>query len=234
MGRGAPAGLEQNEAVAGQRLSPEDRERGNARQRETYRAEAPRYDRSMGFGERWCFGSEHRGWACSQSSGATLEVAIGTGLNLPEYPAEVSLTGIDLSPDMLALARQRAVDLGRSVELRQGDAQELPFADATFDTVVCTYALCSVPDEVRTIDEMVRVLRPGGRLILVDHIRSSVPPILWIQRLIEWLSPKMVERELTRRPLPQVLAAGMELVRSDRSRLGMVERLVARKGVSGG
>ena len=133
--------------MGGQRLSPEDRERRNARQRETYRAEAPSYDRSMGFGERWCFGSEHRGWACSQSSGATLEVAIGTGLNLPEYPVEVSLTGIDLSPEMLELARQRAADLGRSVGLGQGDAQELPFADATFDTVVCTYALCSVPDE---------------------------------------------------------------------------------------
>ena len=81
---------------------------------------------------------------------------------------------------------------------------------------------------------MVRVLRPGGRLILVDHIRSSVPPILWIQRLIEWLSPKMAERELTRRPLPHVLEAGMEMVRSDRSRLGMVERLVARKRGAGG
>ena len=215
----------------GERLTREERERGNEFQRDAYRTEAPRYDRSMGIAERWLFGSEHRAWACSQATGATLEVAIGTGLNLPEYPPDATLTGIDLSSEMLELARQRAADLGRLVELRQGDAQELPFPDVTFDRVVCTYSLCSVPDEVRAIAEMDRVLRPGGLLILVDHIRSSVPPVLWIQRLLE-LSPKRTERELTRRPLLDVRAAGLEVLRSDRSRLGMVERLVARKAVA--
>lgn len=215
----------------GGRLTPEDRERGNEFQRDTYRTEAPRYDRSMGFAERWLFGPEHRVWACSQATGDTLEVAVGTGLNLPQYPPDATLTGIDLSSEMLDLARQRATDLGRVIELRQGDAQELPFSDATFDCVVCTYSLCSVPDEVRAIAEMDRVLRPGGFLILVDHIRSSVPPVLWIQHLLE-LSPKRTERELTRRPLLDVRAAGLEVLRSDRSRLGMVERLVARKAAT--
>lgn len=214
--------------MSGQRLSPEDRDRGNEFQREAYGAEAPKYDRSMGLAEGWLFGSGHRGWACSQARGATLEVAIGTGLNLPHYPPDVELTAIDLSAEMLDLARQRAADLGRNVELRQGDAQELPFADASFDTAVCTYALCSIPDEVRTIAEMDRVLRPGGLLILVDHVRSSVTPVVWIQRLME-LSPKRIERELTRRPMLEVRAAGLEVQRSDRSRLGMVERLVAQK-----
>jgi ubiquinone/menaquinone biosynthesis C-methylase UbiE len=223
----------QNGAMNGPRLSPEDRERGNEFQREAYASEAPRYDRSIAFAERWCFGSQHRGWACSQATGATLEVAIGTARNLEHYPQDVALTGIDLSPEMLDLARRRAADLGRPVTLRQGDAQDLPFPDATFDSIVCTYALCSVPDEVRTIAEMERVLRPGGLLILVDHIRSSVPPVLWIQRLLE-LSPKRIERELTRRPLLDVRAAGLEVLRSDRSRLGMIERLVARKASAEG
>lgn len=210
------------------RLSPEDRQLANEFQRHAYGAEAPAYDRSMGFAERWFFGAQHRVWACSQARGATLEVAIGTGLNLPHYPPDVALTGLDLSAEMLELASRRAADLGSSVELQVGDAQDLPFADASFDSVVCTYALCSVPDEVRAITEMDRVLRPGGLLILVDHIRSSVLPIVWLQRLLE-LSPKRIERELTRRPLVDVQAAGMEVVGSDRSRLGMVERLVARK-----
>lgn len=139
----------------------------------------------MGFFERRVFGPEHRTWACSQATGDTLEVAIGTGLNLPHYPAEVRLMGLDLSPEMLELARSRAAQLGRTVELKEGDAQELPFHDASFDTVVCTYSLCNVPDETRAISEMKRVLRPAGRLILVDHIRSTVKPIYWFQRLVE-------------------------------------------------
>ncbi|MGH2695076.1 MAG: class I SAM-dependent methyltransferase [Actinomycetota bacterium] len=181
----------------------------------------------MGFFERRVFGTEHRSWACSQAIGDTLEVAIGTGLNLPHYPPDVRLTGLDLSPEMLALARGRAADLGRSVELGEGDAQELPFPDATFDTVVCTYSLCNVPDEARTISEMRRVLKPGGLLILVDHVRSAVKPIFWFQRLVELISSRTEGEYMTRRPLLQVKAAGFEIRARDRLHAGVVERLVA-------
>ena len=148
---------------------------------------APKYDDQMDFFERRLLGTEHRGWACSQATGDTLEVAIGTGLNLPYYPKDVRLTGLDLSPDMLALAAGSAAKIGRRLDLREGDAQDLPFADACFDTVVCTYALCNVPDEIRVIAEMRRVLKPGGHLILVDHVRSTVTPLFWLQRLFEFI-----------------------------------------------
>ena len=138
------------------------------------------------------------------------------------------LTGIDLTSEMLSRARIRAEDLGMPVALCEGDAQALPFPDATFDTVLCTYAMCSVPDEGKTVVEMKRVLKPGGRLILVDHVRSSVAPIYWIQRLME-LAPSRGERELTRRPIRHVRAAGFLIEESDRSRAGMIERLSARK-----
>lgn len=174
------------------------------------------------------FGSEHRRWACSQATGETPEVAIGTGLNLPYYPSDVKLTGIDISSEMLAAARIRATELKIPAELEEGDAQDLPFPDATFDTVISTYAMCSIPDEVHTISEMKRVLREGGRLILVDHIRSSVKPIFWLQRLLE-LRPKRDKGELTRRPLLHVQAAGFEIQASDRLRAGIIERLVALK-----
>ena len=101
------------------------------------------------------------------------------------------------------------------VTLCEGDAQALPFPDGTFDTVLCTYSMCSVPDEGRTVLEMKRVLKPGGRLILVDHVRSSVAPIYWIQRLME-LAPSRGERELTRRPITHVRAAGF-LIEETRS-----------------
>lgn len=87
--------------------------------------------------------------------------------------------------------------------------------------------MCSVPDERRTVLEMRRVLRPGGRLILVDHVRSSVAPIFWIQRLME-LAPSRHDNELTRRPIAHVLAAGFTIEATDRMRAGIVERLVAR------
>ena len=214
--------------MSDRRLSPEERARGNERRRAEYGEDTERYDREAARVERWLFGSGHRGWACSMATGTTLEVAVGTGLNFPLYRPGALLTGVDLSPEMLTLARRRATELGRPVELVLGDAQELPFADAAFDTVLSTYAMCSVPDLVQTIDEMHRVLRPGGRLILVDHIRSSVRPIFWIQRLME-RSPKRIDGELTRRPLLQVEAAGFEVETSARSRGGMVERLVARR-----
>jgi SAM-dependent methyltransferase len=214
--------------MSDQRLSPEERARQNDLRRAAYREDAETYDREAAFVEGWFFGSEHRSWACSMATGTTLEVAVGTGLNLPLYPAAAAVTGIDLTPEMLARARYRARELGRPVELVLGDAQELPFADATFDTVVSTYAMCSVPDLVQTIAEMHRVLKTGGRLILVDHIRSSVRPIFWIQRLME-RSPKRTGGELTRRPLLQVEVAGFEIEASNRSRGGMIERLVARR-----
>src|SRR5205823_10765522 len=144
---------------------PED---PTARVRRVWDKAAPGYDRAMRFFDRWQFGGG-RQWVCSRASGETLEVAVGTGLNLPFYPAKVRLTGVDLSPAMLDLARGRAAEVGREIDLREADAQALPFPDASFDTVVCTLSLCTVPDERVAIGEMWRVLRPGGQLLLLDH-----------------------------------------------------------------
>ena len=104
----------------------------------------------MDFSERWFFGTEHRGWACSQAVGDTLEVAIGTGLNLPHYPTDVRLLGVDLSPEMLALAESAAKRIGRTIDLSVGDAQDLPFADHSFDGVVCTYGCAACPRTPRS------------------------------------------------------------------------------------
>ena len=210
-------------------LSPSERVRAKEVRRRNYAKEAPKYDREIDFFERWFFGTEHRSWACSQAVGDTLEVAIGTGLNLPHYPGDVSLTGLDLSPEMLALAETAANRIGRRIELRVGDAQDLPFADRSFDTVVCTYGLCSVPDDAGVIIEMKRVLKPGGRLILVDHIRSSIEPIFWFQWLYELIWSRSKGGYVTRRPALHVTAAGFHVHTRDRLRARIVERVVALK-----
>jgi ubiquinone/menaquinone biosynthesis C-methylase UbiE len=221
--------LVQTGVVTDRSLSPAERAEANQLRLRAYAKDASRFDKQMGFCERRVFGTEHRAWTCSQATGDTLEVAIGTGLNLPHYPADVRLTGLDLSPEMLELARSRAAELGRLVELKEGDAQDLPFPDSSFDTVVCTYSLCSVPDERRAVSEMKRVLKPAGRLILLDHIRSSVKPIFWFQRLVEAVTSRTEGEYMTRRPLIQVEAAGFEIQDRERMRAGVVERLIAVK-----
>jgi len=186
------------------------------------------YDRQMRFFDRVLFG-ESRSWVCAQATGQVLEVAIGTGLNLPLYPADVQLTGIEWSPAMLALARRRADDLPRTADLREGDAHHLPFPDASFDTVVCTLSLCAIPDDQLAVAEMIRVLRPGGRLLLLDHVAGSSRPVRAIQRLIELVSIPTGGEHYRRRPLRHVQAAGLPIERHDRFKLGIVERLTARK-----
>src|SRR5712691_1309785 len=107
---------------------------------------ASSYDREMAFLERWLF-EGGREWVCRQAVGDVLEVAIGTGRNLPFYAPGVHLTGVEFSPAMLELARQRAFDLGRQVDLRVRDAQDLDLPNEAFDAVVCTLSLCAIPNE---------------------------------------------------------------------------------------
>jgi ubiquinone/menaquinone biosynthesis C-methylase UbiE len=186
------------------------------------------YDKQMGFFDRTLFGSS-RSWVCDQASGDVLEVAIGTGLNLTRYPADVRLTGIEWSPAMLAIARGRAAGLGRAVDLTEGDAHAMPYPDASFDTVVCTLSLCAIGDPDRAVSEMTRVLRPGGRLLLLDHVASSSWPVRAVQRLLELVTVPLGGEHFLRRPLHQVQAAGLTIEARDRFTLGIVERLAARK-----
>jgi ubiquinone/menaquinone biosynthesis C-methylase UbiE len=145
---------------------------------------ARNYDRQMAFWERRLFG-DGRQWVCAQATGDVLEVAIGTGRNLPLYPDGMHLTGVDFSPQMLQLARRRADQLGRQVDLRLGDAQALDLPDASFDTVVCTLSLCAIPDQRQAIAEMRRVLRPVGRLLLLDHVAAAPRAARAVQWLLE-------------------------------------------------
>jgi ubiquinone/menaquinone biosynthesis C-methylase UbiE len=193
---------------------------------------APTYDKQIAFLERiWFAGG--REWIATRAHGRVLEVAIGTGLNLPYYPADASLTGIELSPAMLAIAQQRAADLGRHVDLHHGNAESLPFDTGSFDTVVCALSLCTIPDPAAAIGEMRRVLMPGGHLLLLDHIGSFWPPIHAAQWLLERLTIRAAGEHFTRRQLPLVTAADFEIIESERLKAGTIERIHARKPTAG-
>ena len=161
--------------------------------------QAPGYDRSMGFFDRLLFAGA-REWACSQLEGEVLEIAIGTGRNMRFYPKGARITGVELSSEMLALARARARDLGADVDLRAGDAQKLDLPDGSFDTVLITFALCTIPDDRAAVEEALRVLRSGGRLIAVEHVRRAVRAVRAVQRMLDPLSVRFGADHVTRDP----------------------------------
>ena len=193
-----------------------------------YEKEAHKYDREMNFFDRLLFAGG-REWVCGQAAGEVLEIGVGTGRNLPHYREDVRLTGVELSPAMLELARARARDLGRDVDLRVGDAQALEFDDRSFDTVVSTLSLCTIPDDRAAVAEGRRVLRAGGRFLLLEHVRSPLPPIRAGQRVLEPLFVRLEADHLLREPLEHLRAEGFEVERLQRSKLGIVERVSARK-----
>ena len=138
---------------------------------------APIYDLMEAVVERLAFRRwRERLWA--QVDGErVLEVGVGTGKNIPHQPPGVRVTGVDISSRMLARAGERARDLEAEVELVPMDAQRLGFPDALFDTAVATYVFSSVPDPTHGLKEIERVVKPGGRVILLEHVQVNAPVI---------------------------------------------------------
>jgi ubiquinone/menaquinone biosynthesis C-methylase UbiE len=190
--------------------------------------EAPRYDRQMKFFDRTLFAGG-REWACSQVHGEVLELAVGTARNLRHYSADVRLTGIELSAQMLEIGKRRAEELGREVDLRVGDAQALEFEDQSFDTVIITFGLCTIPDDRAAVSEAHRVLRSGGRLVLLEHVRSPSVAVRAAQRALDPLAVRFAADHLVRDPLDYLGSVGFEIESVERLKWGIVERVVARK-----
>lgn len=121
-----------------------------------------------------------------------LDCGVGTGRNIPYYPPETEVTGVDIAPEMLDRARDRANEAGRRVRLLEGDVRNLPFDDNTFDAAVATFLFCVIPDDEqpRALREVARVLEPGGRLVLLDYRLSTH----WLRRLVMRLWAPLVRR----------------------------------------
>jgi len=164
----------------------------------------------------------------TRARGEVLEVALGTGRNLPHYPPECRVTGLDASGGMLERARGREASRGAEApSLVRGDAERLPFRADAFDTVVDSMALCTYPRPVRALREMSRVCRPGGRILLLEHGRSSREAIGRFQDRHEGFLAHRVGCHWNREPADLVTRAGLRTVSADRGLAGVIHAIEA-------
>lgn len=194
---------------------------------------APRYDAASAPIERRFFAAA-RAWVADRAVGEVLELAVGTGRTFEHYGPDAAVTATDVSAGMLALARERAARLGLEARFAQADAARLPFGDGEFDSAVMLFSLCGVDDVGAVVAEAARVLRPGGRLLLADHVAAANPLLRAGQHLLEPLAIALHGERFTRRPMREVRALGLEVVESRRTHGGLIEALHARTGSRAG
>lgn len=173
--------------------------------------------------------ADSRRWVASRAVGETLEIGVGGWPSLSFYPADVSLVGLDRLSGAVAKANRAATRSGRSATAVEGDAMALSYSDASFDTVVFSFSLCGVPDVRGALLEALRVLRPGGSLLMADHVVSTSRPVRIMQRVAETLTARIVGEHFTRRPSLVVRELDIEIVTIERLGRGAIERLHATK-----
>ena len=164
------------------------------------------------------------------ASGKVLEVAVGTGKNLTYYPRDCRIIALDLSSEMLKVARNRAAKLSMEISFLVADAEALPFPDKSFDTVVSSLSTCTFPEPVAALQEMARVCRPEGTVLLLEHGRSDRERLgKWQDRHVDQFA-KPLGCHWNREPLKLVKNAGLRVVRAHRSFFGIFHWIEAKPG----
>jgi ubiquinone/menaquinone biosynthesis C-methylase UbiE len=187
---------------------------------------AATYDRHNAKSERHGLRSLREG-LLAEATGKVLEIGAGTGCNLPYYGADVdSITMTEPEPPMLRRLEAKVRETGSPAMVLRAPAEDLPFEDGSFDTVVSTLVLCGVSDQPRALREIGRVLRPGGRLVFLEHVRSEDERIARSQERMNGLNRFLVGCECTRPTLDSIRAAGFDVRRVDHVALPKAPRFV--------
>src|SRR3954465_12801676 len=162
----------------------------------------------------------------ADAAGRVLEIGGGTGVNLPYYEGVDSLVVTEPEPAMLPRLQDKAREQAPQAELRRAPAEDLPFADASFDTVVSTLVLCGVDDQSRSLREIRRVLRPGGRLLFIEHVRSADPKVARLQDRISPVNRFLFGCECNRATLDTIEATGFTVSRIEHGELPKAPKFV--------
>jgi len=179
--------------------------------RKRYDRRARQYDLMEALAERLNFGRWRKLLWNKVEGASILEVGVGTGKNFSYYPAGAEMTAIDFSPKMLARARVKAPKEAVSVRLLQMDAQAMEFPDDTFDTVVATFVFCSVPDPLKGLAEVKRVCKPGGKVILLEHVLSSNRSVARFMNFINPIVVRLMGANINRRTVENVARSGLTI-----------------------
>jgi len=161
------------------------------------------------------------------AEGRVFELGVGGGLNQPYYDAAkvTHFFGIDPGGKLLEFARAEAEKKGWQADIRQGVGEAIPFEDNSFDTVVCTYTMCSVDDQAQTLREMRRILKPGGRLLYLEHgVAPDAGPARWQRRIEPVWKRAMGNCHLTRPVTPAVREYGFAIEASDQKYMDKMPR----------
>jgi ubiquinone/menaquinone biosynthesis C-methylase UbiE len=198
------------------------------RTRARYQRIAPAYDRMQTMMEKRANAWRAHLWSLVHGP-KVLEVGVGTGKNMPFYPAGIEITAIDLTPGMLERAHQVADKLNARVDLQLGDVQSLQVPAATFDEAVATFVFCSVPDPVLGLRELRRTVRPGGRVLLIEHVRSEQPLVGYLMDLLNPVAVHITGANINRRTVDNVKKSGLQLVSAGTLGMnGIVKLITAR------
>jgi len=190
-----------------------------------YQRLAPIYDLMEILPERRYLPWRKRFWSLVEGP-KVLEIGVGTGKNMPFYPKGSEITAIDLTPGMLDRARKRAQELKLDVDLQLGDAQDLEFPDATFDTVLATFVFCSVPDPLIGLREVLRVTKPGGQILLLEHVRSEQPLLGALMDLLNPVVVRTLGPHINRRTVENVARAGIKVQKVENLGVGDIFKLI--------
>ena len=158
--------------------------------------------------------------------GIILEVGVGTGANLPYYPSNVHVTGIDFSPKMLAKAEEKIERAKAKVILREMDAEKMDFPDNTFDNVVSTCVFCSVPDPVKGLKEIRRVVKPEGKIVMLEHMRSENIVAGKMLDLINPLTIRIVGANVNRKTIENIEKAGLKIEQQSNLMTSIMRKLI--------
>ena len=161
-----------------------------------------------------------------------LEVGVGTGASFPYYPAGATITAIDFSANMLKFAREKAAKLNKPVTLEEMDVQSLEFPDNTFDDVVASLVFCSVPDPMQGLSEISRVVKPGGKLVMLEHVISSGSVSGAIMNLLNPLVMWTAGDNINRNTIENVAASGL-IIEQVSDLTGIFKLIEARKSTTG-